>query len=137
MDQGIVHFGKEVSVLAITSFSSELCGAYPVVASPTCKSETPAEGAEILRTVFSAWKDEFANFLGPIWSFASDGDAGRRAMVYDLLMKRVIDPQHPLYKIVGNLPGLNLNVGDDDITADFDWKHEIKRKCSNDFLAQT
>lgn len=128
LDQGTVHFGKEVSVVAITSFSPNLRGAFPVAISPTCKSETPAEGGEILRTVLAAWNDECAEYLGPVWSFASDGDAGRRAMVYEMLMKKSIEPQHPLYKLIGDLPGLNLNVGEGDITADFDWKHEIKRE---------
>ncbi|KAH9937097.1 uncharacterized protein B0H18DRAFT_925397 [Fomitopsis serialis] len=129
LDKGKVHFGKEVSVLAVASFGEDLRGAFPVAVSPTCKSETPEEGAEILRTVFAAWKDDpdLTEYLGPLWTFASDGDAGRRAMVYSMLMAKKIDLSHPLYKIVGHLPGLNLNVGDDDITADFDWKHEIKR----------
>ena len=39
---GIVHFGREASVIALGSFGSDLRGAYPVVVSPTCKSESPA-----------------------------------------------------------------------------------------------
>ncbi|KAH9921015.1 uncharacterized protein B0H18DRAFT_880546, partial [Fomitopsis serialis] len=128
LDKGEVHLGKEVSVLGVMSFGDELGrGALPIAASPTCKSETPAESAETVRTVLRVWKKSFAMFFGPMWSFASDGDAGRRAMVYDLFMQYVISPSHALYKILGHLPGLNLCVGDDDVTADFDWKHEIKR----------
>ncbi|KAG6906628.1 hypothetical protein DXG01_012873 [Tephrocybe rancida] len=59
-------------------------------------------------------------------SFASDGDAGRRAMVYQLFMKRAINSKHRLFKYLGRLPGLNLFVGNGDITAGFDWKHENK-----------
>lgn len=129
LDEERVHLGKEVSVLGLSSFGEDIRGALPLVISPTCKSERPDKTAEILRTVIVVYNDEFAKFFGPMWSFASDGDAGRRAMVYDMFMTNMIDLSHPLYAIVGQLPGLNLRVGDGDVTADFDWKHEIKREC--------
>ncbi len=129
-----VHYGSECSVIAISSFSTAIRGALPVVVSPTCKKERPHETAELVRRVIDSWNEAGAADFGPIWSFASDGDAGRRLMVYHIFMTRTIDLRHPLYKYVGRLPGLNLQVGEGDITADFDWKHEIKRKC---FLSDT
>ncbi|KAI0072081.1 hypothetical protein K474DRAFT_1686804 [Panus rudis PR-1116 ss-1] len=116
---GKVHFGKEASVVAIASFGTRLRGAFPVLVSPTCKTKES--------TVLNAWKSVGANLFGPVWSFASDGDAGRRSMVYDMFMKYTVGPMHRLYQYLGGLPGLNLCTGEDDITADFDWKHEIKR----------
>lgn len=124
---GTVHYGKEASVIALGSFGTILRGAFPVLISPTCKQESPSESATLVQLVASAWKKLGEQHFGPIWSFASDGDAGRRAMVYQLFMKRQIDTAHKLFKYVGRLPGLNLFVGDDDITGDFDWKHEVKR----------
>lgn len=81
--------------------------------------------------VLMAWKDFGAAHFGPIWSFASDGDAGRQAMVYKEFMTQTIDKTHELYKYLGSLPGLNLYVGDGDVTADFDWKHELKCEYAN------
>ncbi|OBZ66985.1 hypothetical protein A0H81_12994 [Grifola frondosa] len=127
LDQGVVHYGKETSVIALGSFGQSLRGAYPMVISSTCKAETPAQSGALLTKFIGVWNIRYAALFGPIWSFASDGDAGRRAMVYDLFMKKQLDPTHTLYKYLGNLPGLNLSVGDGDITGDFDWKHEIKR----------
>ncbi|GLB43863.1 hypothetical protein LshimejAT787_1500470 [Lyophyllum shimeji] len=124
---GTVHYGKEASVIAMASFNTKIRGAFPVIISPTCKRETPEESATLLTSVIEAWKQFGQDHFGPVWSFASDGDAGRRAMVYQLFMKYAIDSKHRLYKYLGGLPGLNLFVGDGDITGDFDWKHEIKR----------
>ncbi|EMD31048.1 hypothetical protein CERSUDRAFT_60567, partial [Gelatoporia subvermispora B] len=124
---GTVHYGKEASVIALGSFGTSLRGAFPVVFSPTCKSETPQQSADLLHRVIDCWRDNYADEVGPIWSFASDGDAGRRAMVYQLFMKHQIGEDHHLYKYLGQMSGLNLCVGDGDITADFDWKHLLKR----------
>ncbi|KAI0069219.1 hypothetical protein BV25DRAFT_1874832 [Artomyces pyxidatus] len=124
---GTVHYGKEVSVIAMASYGLVLRSAYPVMISPTCKQETPEESAVLLQKVLNAWKQAGEAKFGPVWSFASDGDAGRRAMVYSMFLKHEVGYDHPLYRYVSRLPGLNLLVGDDDVTGTFDWKHEIKR----------
>jgi hypothetical protein len=121
---GTVHYGKEASIVALCSFGKTLRGAFPVLLSPTCKTESPVESALLVQLVISAWKQLGEEYFGPIWLFASDGDAGRRAMVYLLFMKYSIDETHKLFKYLGSLPGLNLLVGDDDVTGDFDWKHK-------------
>lgn len=122
-----LHLGKEASVLAFGSFGTILRGAFPACISPTCKSETPEQSARLAQTAIEAWNKTAAPFFGPVWSISGDGDGGRRAMNFILLMKYEIDELHVLYKYLGDMPGLNLWVGDGDITADIDWKHEIKR----------
>ncbi|KAI0355714.1 hypothetical protein OH77DRAFT_1495973 [Trametes cingulata] len=128
LHDGTLHYGKEASVVALGSFSSsrELRGAHPILVSLTCKAESPKESAKVLSRVFAALKE--AGLDDTLWSFASDGDAGRRVMVHDLFMKHEVTPDHPLYPLLGGLPGMNLLVGDNDVTGDFDWKHEIKRE---------
>ena len=42
-------------------------------------------------------------------------------------MSSEVSPSLPLYEILGNLPLFNLQCGEDKITADFDWKHVLKR----------
>lgn len=130
LHEGVVHRGKEASVIAVGSFGTTMRGVFPLLVSPTCKAESPHDSAALLRKVFQAWRKSAAAKFGPIWSFASDGDAGRRAMVYSMFMKHTIEPRHHLYKYVGRLPGFNRQVGDNDITGDFDWKHELKRMFS-------
>lgn len=126
--EGVVHYGKESSVIAMGSFGKGLRGAFPVLVSSTCKQETPIESGVLLQKVITAWQEAGKKYFGPIWSFASDGDAGRRSMIYNLFMKQPINATHRLFKFVGTLPGLNLMVGEGDITADIDWKHEVKSK---------
>ncbi|KAM5529996.1 hypothetical protein V8D89_010026 [Ganoderma adspersum] len=125
--EGTLHYGKEASIIAVSSFGRSLRGAYPVLVSPTCKAESPHDSGVLLSRVVDAWKSAAAPTFGPIWSFASDGDAGRRAMVYQQFMRHPITRDHALFPYLGHLPGLNLLVGDGDITGDFDWKHELKR----------
>ncbi|KAI0689950.1 hypothetical protein BC835DRAFT_1281822, partial [Cytidiella melzeri] len=132
---GTVHYGKKASVVAVGSFGTQLRGTFPVLVSPTCKAENPQQSADLLHTVFCARKEQAASYFGPIWTFASDGDAGRRAMVYEMFMKKTVDTKHCLYKYLGRLSGLNLQVGDDDVTGDFDWKHELKRRFTDEFHA--
>ncbi len=79
-----------------------------------CKAESPQGTASLISMVLMAWKDFGAAHFGPIWSFASDGDAGRWAMVYKEFMTQTIDKTHELYKYLSSLPGLNLYVGDGD-----------------------
>ncbi|KIJ68414.1 hypothetical protein HYDPIDRAFT_106611, partial [Hydnomerulius pinastri MD-312] len=125
--EGVVHLGKEASVIAMGSYDKALRGTLPVLVSPTCKSESPDESGIILKMVIEAWNREGATRFGPVWSVASDGDAGRRAMAYKLFLVNEIDSRHKLYKYLGRLPGLNLRVGVGDVTPNVDWKHEIKR----------
>ncbi|KAI0078465.1 hypothetical protein K474DRAFT_1706510 [Panus rudis PR-1116 ss-1] len=126
--ENVIHYGKEASVIAMASFSSCVRGAFPVLVSPTCKKgDSPRDSASLVKTVLDAWKSFGASTFGPIWSFASDGDAGRRAMVYQMFMKCKVGPGHYLFKYLSRLPGLNLQTGDDDIRVDFDWKHILKR----------
>ncbi|EIW53977.1 uncharacterized protein TRAVEDRAFT_132309 [Trametes versicolor FP-101664 SS1] len=130
LHDGTLHYGKEASVIAVGSFahSSRLRGAFPILMSPTCKTESPHGSAAIVTKVLRALEEAgLRDLLGDVWSFASDGDAGRRAMVYDLFMEQEVTDGHSLYPLVGGLTGLNRFVGHSNITADFDWKHELKR----------
>lgn len=133
--EGTVHYGKEASVIALGSLDNRLRGAFPIMVSPTCKKETPEASVHILETVLGVWRMVGRCIYGEIWTFTSDGDANRRVIIYRLFLKHAVGPEHRLFKYIGYLPGLNLLVGDDDITGDFDWKHEIKR--THDSLIRT
>ncbi|KZS89273.1 hypothetical protein SISNIDRAFT_417077, partial [Sistotremastrum niveocremeum HHB9708] len=127
LEEKIVHYGREASVIAVGSFGKLIRGAFPLLVSPTCKQENPTSSGNLLQQVFEAWDQHAATQFGPIWSFASDGDAGRRQMIYNCFVKSDLQPSDPLFKYVSRLEGLNKQVGKNNITADIDWKHEIKR----------
>ncbi|KAL1665219.1 hypothetical protein GGF50DRAFT_88180, partial [Schizophyllum commune] len=130
--KGEVHIGKEFTTVAICPHSRTHYGAQPILLSPTCKHGTAMDQVRLIRTCLKAWRESECGEQqsGPIWSIASDGDATRRAALYILCMDRHLNKQSALYQRVGELRGLNLYVGEGNITMDFDFKHIWKRICS-------
>jgi len=61
---------------------------------------------------------------------ASDGESRRGSALTQLTHKKLLDPLSELFPQVGNLRLMNLLVGENNITADKDPKHVIKR-CRN------
>lgn len=120
-----VHLGKEMSVVAVSLFGES--GVYPLLAAPTCKQETAADMEWIFDTILEAWNKHGKAQVGPIWSFATDGDATRRAAGYNKFVKIPLSTASSLYGTLSNMPGLNLFTGEDEITLDFDYKHIFKR----------
>ncbi|KAF9033098.1 hypothetical protein BDZ89DRAFT_1131159 [Hymenopellis radicata] len=127
-----VHIGKEITCAAICSHSETGYGAKPIVISSTCKHGTVYNSVRLIMTCLRAWKDAAfgASTWGPIWAIASDGDATRRASMYAICMRRKLSPSSSLYRRLRGCIGLNLWVGEDDITMDFDYKHIFKRLCT-------
>lgn len=58
---------------------------------------------------------------------ASDGEARRGVALAILTSKRKLLPTSPIYPALCSLKFMDLYVGDDDLTADKDWKHLVKR----------
>ncbi|KJA13394.1 hypothetical protein HYPSUDRAFT_151636, partial [Hypholoma sublateritium FD-334 SS-4] len=60
--------------------------------------------------------------------FAISGSySRRRRALISITMTSDVSPSSPLYAILGNIPLFNLQCGTDELTADFDWKHVLKR----------
>ncbi|KAF7420950.1 hypothetical protein PC9H_011469 [Pleurotus ostreatus] len=122
---GDVHLATEATVGAIGVLSGEgrLYGARPVLVSGSCKRETGLEHAQLIQHVIDASQ---ATSLRTI-SIASDGESRRGEALVRLTFKHALKPTSPLYPLLSQLPFFNLEVGDDDITADKDYKHVFKR----------
>ena len=126
---GKVHLGKEVTVIGAHLFGED--GLYPILAAPTCKSEDATDMEFVFNTAVSGWQAGGGEEdIGPLWSFATDGDATRRKAGHKVFLKNQLPITSPLYGTLSNLPGMNLYTGDGEVTLDFDYKHIIKRKCS-------
>ncbi|KAI0054409.1 hypothetical protein BV25DRAFT_1949134 [Artomyces pyxidatus] len=126
---GTVHLGKEMTVVAIACFDGR-SRVYPILAAATCKQEDKDDMKFIFITVIESWNSAGAAVVGPLWSFATDGDATRRAAGYDVFLKNRLSPSSPLYGVLSHMAGLNLFTGDNDVTLDFDYKHIFKRVCT-------
>lgn len=126
---GDVHLGKELTVIGASCFGEDEI--YPLLAAPTCKTEDATDMEKILARTIRCWSTSGAAArVGPIWSFATDGDATRRAAGHKLFLKTSLSEDSPLYGSLINLAGLNLFTGDGEVTLDFDFKHIFKCKCS-------
>ncbi|KAG2091941.1 hypothetical protein BD769DRAFT_1679203 [Suillus cothurnatus] len=126
LKEGKVHLGRELTVIAAHIFGAD--GTYPILAAPTCKSEGATEMIFIFKTAIDAWKASGAEEkVGPLWSFATDGDATQQKGGHQLFLSVPLPFTSPLYGTLSNLPGLNLLTGDCEIMLDFDYKHVFKR----------
>ncbi|KAG2117596.1 hypothetical protein DEU56DRAFT_919052 [Suillus clintonianus] len=126
---GEVHLGKEVTVIGAACFGEEEL--YPILVAPTCKTEDSKDTEIVLARAIQRWNATDADqIVGSVWSFATDGDATRRAGGHWLFLKNPLSMHSPLYGILSNMPGLNMFTGDDKITLDFNFKHIFKRFCT-------
>ncbi|KAG1837377.1 hypothetical protein DFJ58DRAFT_734422 [Suillus subalutaceus] len=129
LHEGHVHLGKELTVIGVSCFGEDEI--YPILAAPTCKTEDASDMERILAQTVERWNSSNAvTSVGPAWSFATDGDATRRAAGHKLFVKTPLPPDSPLYGTLINMPGLNLFTGAGEVTLDFDFKHIFKRICT-------
>ncbi|KAJ7442126.1 hypothetical protein FB451DRAFT_1105911 [Mycena latifolia] len=125
---GKVHLGKEMTVVSAFCFGES--GTYPIMALPSCKHVGPEESSLIYETVTTVWNENAAKTIGPLWSWATDGDASRRKAGYDEFTKYKLSATSPLFGTLASMAGLNLFTGIFDVTLDFDYKHIFKRICT-------
>ncbi|KAI0783374.1 hypothetical protein C8Q75DRAFT_810958 [Abortiporus biennis] len=128
---GRVHMGKEMSVVAVSCFGDETSRTYPILAAPTCKQESAVDMKMLMELLVETYQCSRASQLvGPLWSFATDGDATRRVAGYALFVKTKLTSSSLLYPTLSHIPGLNLYTGNNEVTLDFDYKHIFKRFCT-------
>ncbi|KAL1703295.1 hypothetical protein EV121DRAFT_208304, partial [Schizophyllum commune] len=130
--EGKVHVGKEFTCAAISVLSEEGYSAKPIHLSATCKQGDVCHSARLLLSCIEAWKrSEWGeSYVGPLWAISSDGDATRRAAMYMICMEKELSMDSGLYQRLHRCQGLNLFVGEGDITMDFDYRHIWKRICT-------
>ncbi|KAI0798191.1 hypothetical protein C8Q75DRAFT_802082 [Abortiporus biennis] len=128
---GRVHMGKEMSVVAVSCFGDGTSGTYPILAAPMCKQESAVDMKMLMELLVETYQCSRASQLvGPLWSFATDGDATQRAAGYALFVKTKLTSSSLLYPTLSRMPGLNLYTGNNEVTLDFDYKHIFKRFCT-------
>ncbi|KAJ7059465.1 hypothetical protein C8F01DRAFT_1231949 [Mycena amicta] len=130
--EGKVHVADLISVGAISQLSRTGYGAKPVFVGSSCKMGDANDVLRVVQAVIEAWErspDGEAKH-GPITSVASDGDSKRRIAFFVLCLTNEVVEGNPIHDFVKNLFGLNLFTGKNNLTMDFDFKHEIKRICT-------
>jgi hypothetical protein len=105
LQEGKVHLGRELTVIAAHIFGAD--GTYPILAAPTCKSEGATEMIFIFKTAIDAWKASGTEEkVGPLWSFATDGDTTRRKGGHQLFLSVPLPFTSPLVTSLGSISSL-------------------------------
>ncbi|KAG6905140.1 hypothetical protein DXG01_004635 [Tephrocybe rancida] len=129
LDDGEIHAAGEATIgaLGLLSNNHRLYPARPILVSADCKKETGLEHAIVLQSVIEGVDATNPTTHLRIVSIASDGETRRGSSLVHLTFKRMLSPESNIFSLLECISLLNLHVGDDDITADKDWKHVIKR----------
>ncbi|PBK90076.1 hypothetical protein ARMGADRAFT_1032672 [Armillaria gallica] len=131
INDGEVHYASEATVgaLCLLTDDKRLNSAHPILVSGTCKRESAMEHAHIIQTVMNAINHEKSGTNLRTISIASDRETKRGGSLVNLTFQHELSPQSPLYKHVSpvKLPLMNFLVGEDEITADKDYRHVFKR----------
>ena len=122
----------KATVAAIGALSSEPreYAVRPILFSGTCKTEKSEQHAQLVKTILDACNAQSKrnNLTYRTVSVASDGEAKRGDALVILTMSSQLSKCSPIYPQLQPLELMNQLVGPDDITADKDFKHVIKRQ---------
>jgi hypothetical protein len=112
-----------VGALGVLSGETRLYSARPILISGSCKRKTGSQHATLINMSYLASRKSKLRTI----SIASDGESRHGEALVQITFKRQLDPTSPIYDMLYLLPLMNLEVGDDDLTADKDYKHVFKR----------
>lgn len=101
--------------------------ARPFVISGTCKREDVISHKNLLESASHALQQSQVPHCRRLYCIASDGDSRRRRSMSLLTLTHSLPPSSPIFPLLSELRLFNLLCGEDDITADLDWKHVFKR----------
>ncbi|KAI0054949.1 hypothetical protein BV25DRAFT_1816306, partial [Artomyces pyxidatus] len=130
LQSGRTHMASEATVIAsclLTNNPGEY-GARPFIISGTCKREEFTAHARLLEMAVHALRTS-ADIPKHVrlYCVASDGESRRRRTFIRMAMQASLPPSSPIYGTLAPLRLFNLLCGEDELTADFDWKHVQKR----------
>ena len=111
-----------VGVIRILSENHQLYSALLVLISGQCGRETGKKNAEIIQTTLNGSKKS------KLWTvcISSDGESRCGEAFVHLTFKHKLSGESNIYNYLKDLKWMNFEVGDDDITADKDYKHIFK-----------
>jgi len=120
-----VHLASNATVgaIGILSENHRLYSALPVLISGQCGRETGKKHAEIIQTTLDGSKKSKLRTV----CISSDGESRRGEAFVHLTFKHKLSGESNIYNYLKDLKWMNFEVGDDDITADKDYKHVFKR----------
>jgi hypothetical protein len=117
----------KATVIAISHFSEDphKYAAHPFVVSGSCKREDVHSQKALLQTAIAATNE--VKLEGRLYCLSSDGDSRRRRATALLTLVHDLDPCSELREVLGELMFFNYLCGDEEITANIDTLHLMKR----------
>ncbi|KAF9473610.1 hypothetical protein BDN70DRAFT_937308 [Pholiota conissans] len=114
LHQKRVHLATEATVIGASILDEEPSKyvTKPFAMSGSCKRESLEDQEKLISLSVAAVKDMENSLKTKLYCVCSDGD---------------LVPGDSIYTTLSSLPLFNLKCGDDFLTADFDWKHVLKR----------
>ncbi|KAG6836745.1 hypothetical protein H0H93_003969, partial [Arthromyces matolae] len=124
-----IHLASEATVIAVSVLTNNPMdySASPFVISPSCKRETVEQQETLLRSASEAVIRSQKCNGRRLYSIASDGDSRRRQALISIAVHCRLSPDSPIYHLLAPLRLFDSMCGEDALTADFDWKHVLKR----------
>jgi len=128
LDANTVDLASEATVGAFGTLSEDPREAsiHPAIISGLCKCETGPQHAQFIRTILVAGK-KFSTKYRTV-SIASDGESKCGDALVEVTMRWNLAKESPIHSELSRLELMNFLVGEDDITADKDFKHIFKRQ---------
>ncbi|KZP23239.1 hypothetical protein FIBSPDRAFT_737825, partial [Athelia psychrophila] len=132
LDRGEIDLASEATVRAIGMFTPEprLYSARPILISGTCKKENATEHLTLIKMALNAINNKKSLTHIHVICVGSDGEAKRGKAFIGLTYKSKLSPLSNIHESLSGLSLMDLWVGDDDLTANKDLKHIMKRLCS-------
>ncbi|KAE9404086.1 hypothetical protein BT96DRAFT_955688 [Gymnopus androsaceus JB14] len=129
--QDEVHLASEATVgaIGILSGNSRIYGGRPIL-------ENAIAHAKLIQTAIDAVNSKKGEIPFQIISVASEGEAKRGKALVELTFKHHLSRDSPLYPLLSPLKFMNFFVGEDDLTADKDWKHVTFKRLRNLILRE-
>ena len=112
-----------MGAIGVLSSDTRVYGGRAVLVSGDCKKETGTEHVQLIKTTFDASCNSGLHTI----SIALDGESRRGQALVQFTFKKKLRQESEIYDLLSTLEMMNLEVGDDDVTADKDYKHVFKR----------
>ncbi len=99
----------------------------PIMISGDCKRETGQEHAKIITTLLRQSKNAERRPASVLFQLPLMARRDEDRPLVQLTFKKKLEETSPIYSQLKDLQFMDFHVGDDDVTADKDWKHVAKR----------
>ena len=121
-----------MSVIVVHIFGEDQT--YPLLAAPSCKEEDHLDWEMLIYNVINSWYNNNTHQkVGPLWSFATDGDVTCRKAGHKVLLQSMLTPS-----VKSGSSGLKSDGGNGrEIEVSYRGGPEVRRRYESGDLVRT